>query len=175
MALAVTRGWRPESLRISFGRAAVVAVSMTLVLVLPLAVLRQYQQRELRVYFQRYIDAPKVPLTTAPTEPAFVEVDVDAGACGGVTSVGAFYKTSNPAMDYSRTFALDARGATHTGGVTRVFFPVYRYFQGVTLSSVNPECGVSAFRVTDVRPFPILMTAVLAPGWERQPLYQRFR
>jgi hypothetical protein len=34
---------------------------------------------------------------------------------------------------------------------------------------------VAAYRVTDLRAFPIVIDATLPPDWERQPLYQRLK
>jgi hypothetical protein len=55
-------------------------------------------------------------------------------------------------------------------GTTRVCFPAYEGFSGAT-----GNCVRSVSRVADVRQFPLVMTAVLAPGWESRPLYQRIK
>ena len=171
MAFAALRDWKRERAALSALRAVAVAVSVTAVVGLPLVAVRWYQQRELRAYFQRYIDAPKAPLPLAARS-GLVEVDMDAEACGRPTSVTAVYDATNRVNDFSRAFAVDSAGAS---GVTRVFFPAYDHFQGIKLASANPACSASASQVADVRPFPLLMAAMLTPGWERKPLYQRFR
>ena len=160
-------------------------------LAIPLVSLRWYQQREMRAYLDRYIGAPKWPvalnaaappviqdiaLRTTPGQPssslaqsALLEVDVDATACGGPVAVSFVYP-KGPAEGFSQTLTADFAAG---GGLTRVFFPAYEYFRGVTVD--KPACFRGAFQVADVRPFPLLMAAVLAPGWEGRPLYQRLK
>jgi hypothetical protein len=67
-----------------------------------------------------------------------------------------------------RLFAL--AGASD---VTRVFAPVYEFFQGLEFSDERPGCVVGIYRLADLRPFPVLVNATLYPDWEARPLDQR--
>ncbi len=173
-------------------RALIFAASAGLVLAVPLLTLRAWQQRELRQYFHEYLDAPKLPLVFAdpletgirsaalhrtPGQPAWplaqsalLEVEIDATACGGPVTVSFVYGPKVPASDFSRSISMNGPGGP---GSTRVFFPAYEDFRGVKID--KPECLRGAFEVADVRPFPLLMAVVLAPGWETRPLYQRLK
>src|SRR6185312_3992013 len=59
MAIAAFRGARFPDLRLSIRNTAIAALAVAAVLVAPLLALRSYQQRELRAYFDRYVQAPK--------------------------------------------------------------------------------------------------------------------
>ena len=168
MAIAAFRGARFSDLRLSIRNTAIAALAVAAVLVLPLLVLRSYQQRELRAYFGRYVQAPKMePGKVGRQE--LIEADVDA-SCGPSAVVTAQYDDAVPPENFSWTFPASA-----AQGITRVFVPVYSHFKGVIASDGTRSCPVTVSRIADVRPFPVLMAATLPPGWERMPLYQRFR
>jgi len=148
-------------------RAAAFSAVLVASLAAALLAARWYQQREMKTMFAAYIAAPKVPLDADhPAPPAsLVEVDVDPSACRQ-QFVAVRYDTHRPGADFSWKLPLPVNG-----GLTKVFVPVYESFSGVDADG----CLQSAARVADTRPFPLLMTAVLAPGWQNQPLYQRIK
>jgi hypothetical protein len=51
--------------------------------------------------------------------------------------------------------------------------PVYEDFQGIELPETRPGCVEGIYRVRDTRSLPLMLEVVLAPGWQRSPLYQR--
>jgi len=65
--------------------------------------------------------------------------------------------------------------AGHGTGSTRVFEPVYARFEGVEFADAGPGCVTSVFRLSDPDRLPVLLSATLASGWERDALYQRRR
>ena len=176
-------------------RSIVFGAVAAVILAVALAGLRWRQQRELRGFFNGYISAPKVPLPIADADEAGVrrvalqqpayelslrpiaqsallEFDFDADACGSAAAVRLVYASKEDGKNFSWTPQLPAgRGP----GLTRVFFPAYEGFSGVTLTGASPGCLQSASQVADVRQFPLLMAAVLAPGWGDRPLYQQIR
>lgn len=169
LVVPALRRWKDHRLRVGVMQAAAVAASIAIALAGPLLVLRWYQQRELRAYFHRYVDAPKVALGPVSSQ-ALVQADIDAASCGPAASVTVVYDAAVPGRNFTRAFP-----AGRSAGVTRVFFPAYRGFQQVTASSGGRACHVTVSQAADVRPFPLLMAAVLPPGWQDAPLYQRFR
>jgi hypothetical protein len=150
-------------------RASAFACAVVLVLAGVLGLSRWYQQRELARMFDQYVAAPKAPIAAGDAVPSgsLMELDVDAPACDG-RAVRLIYDTTKPGADFSSTIPLPASAA---GAPTKIFFPVYQSFSGVKAGG----CLRSMSRVADVRPFPLLMTAVLAPGWQSRPLYQRIK
>jgi len=164
-----TRRWPVDAPAVALTRALTVAIVVAVGLAAPLIALRWHQQRELERYFERYIQAPKIAPGTVRDQ-ALIEADIDAAACGPSATVTAVYDTSVPTMDFTHAFP-----AGTSSGVTRVFFPAYRQFREVTAASGDHVCPVTVSQVADVRQFPLLMVAVLAPDWERAALYQRFR
>lgn len=174
-------------------RVVTFAAAVVVLLATPLLVARWYQQREMRDLFTRYIDAPKVPLAmaeadaagvrhvdvrAAPDPPAqakarsaLLEFDFDPAACDPQAPVSFRYAGREAGTDFSWTLAPRLAGA----GVTRVFFPAYEGFEGVQIVNARPQCINTAVQVADVRRFSFLAVAVLAPGWQDRPLYQRVR
>jgi hypothetical protein len=173
-------------------RVIVLAASFVLVLLLPLLVFRSIQQRELRALFHSYLDAPKWPIALPEGEPssvreiairstpgqpsswpfgesALLELDLDTSECTAPFDVPLVYDKDPSALDFYWTIPVtdDQRG------LTRVFFPAYQHFRGVRTPFARGSCRPTLFQIADVRPFRLLMVAVLNPGWEERPLYQR--
>ncbi len=173
---------------------AIFAAALVVLLAAPLTASRWYQQREMRGLFSRYVGAPKIDLAMrdapagvvrslriqptpgfprAPVaQSAMIEVDVDAASCPAPFDLSFVYAPKSSGGDFSWSLPIPApRGP----GLTRAFFPVYEGFDGLRVPDAAAGClrGVSQF--ADVRPFPLLLAAVLAPGWEDRPLYQRIR
>ena len=74
-----------------------------------------------------------------------------------------------PDGELSRTIVLDRPSSD----VTRVFAPVYEFFQGLEFSDERPGCVVRVSRVADLRPFPVLVNVTLEPDWATGPLHER--
>jgi hypothetical protein len=167
-------------------RVCVFALGCSAVLAATLFSVRLVQNGIVRRMFDAYIAAPKQRLDYAVADPgrlhtvsmstghiypsAFLEVDIRTTACGPSPSVTIRYEP-RPDAELSRTVVLE-RAADSTA-VTRVFTPVYEYFQGLEFSDERQGCVAGIYRVTDLRPFPILVNATLSPTWASQPLHQR--
>ena len=76
-----------------------------------------------------------------------------------------------PASDFTRTVTIERHA--RQAGLTRIFLAVFDHFKGLEVSDTRPGCVVRAYRMADLRPFPILLGATLPPEWESLPLYQR--
>ncbi len=171
----------------SVRRAAAFVVIAAAVVVLPLGGLRFYQQRQVRRLLDDYIAAPKTRINLGAADSAglfhvpgpsrladvrFIEIDLNGWMCGARGQVTFRYDRNQPNDNYSRTIDIPVSAARE---VTRVFAPIYAAaFQGVEVMDSAPDCLAGAYWVdTDHR--PLLLSATLAPDWQRRPLYQRLR
>jgi hypothetical protein len=167
-------------------RACAFALAGGAMLVATLYSVRIVQDGIVRRMLDAYIASPKERVDYAAAIPgrlhpvampagqiyptAFLEVDIRTGACGPSPSVTMRYEP-RPDSELSRTVVLDHR--SDSPAVTRVFAPVYEFFQGVEFSDEREGCVAGIFRVVDLRPFPMLVNATLSPTWTSEPLHQR--
>ena len=93
------------------------------------------------------------------------------GACRPGTTVTFQYDPTYPATDFSQTVSL--KTATRAGQPTRLFEPVYAGFRGIEVSDPSPACAPRVSVVDDLDRLPLLLSVQLTPGWESQPQYQR--
>ena len=165
-------------------RGLILAAGAGALFAVALATARVIHDGRVRRLFESYIGAAKSDLHYAPMTPgslhsiqlpdgqrypaAFLEIDFRTSACGPSPSVTVRYEP-RPDGELSRTIVLE-----HSlSGVTRVFAPVYEFFQGLEFSDERPGCVIGVKRVTDLRPFPMLVNATLYPDWSTRPLHQR--
>ena len=178
-------------------RTAAFAALAAVVLVLPLAALRPYQQARAGALLGAYAAAPVLPLQVDEVAPGqlrvpidphasrrsaietiadlgrerarFLEVVVDGPVCRPGTTVTFRYDPAHPEIDFSHTVTLPASGAA------RVFEPIYSGFIGVDLSDRSPACR-SRIALVDVGDrgsrFALLLSAILPLDWRAQPQYQ---
>jgi hypothetical protein len=166
-------------------RAGVFVVAVTVVFTATMLGVRAIQDVLVRRMFDGYLAAPKqqldyqqasgqlhqIPMPTGRVYPsAFLEVDLRTAACGPEPSVTIRYQPQ-PDAELSRTVVVP-RGADPTS-VTRVFAPVYEFFQGVEFSDERAGCVAGVYQIDDAR-LPILVNATLSLDWQREPLHQRF-
>ena len=175
-------------------RRLLVATAIVIVaLVVPMAALRWYQQDRLERVFQTYIDAPKQVLhpeaaggaasvtmpdlrwypaeTELPAQKsALLEVRLQASQCAPGATITFRYDPSKPHLDFTRTVSI---AHSSEPAATRVFFPVFDNFVGLDFTGVPSGCLEAVSQLNDVQKLPLLIAAVLPPGWERLPLYQR--
>jgi hypothetical protein len=172
--------WKPRAR--DAGRSAVFALTAAALMIGVLSVARMYQGDRATRLFDAYIAAPKVPLAlpggalpqiAAEEWPQFLEVDVNEAACGPRPAVTFRYNVTPADGDLSRTFIVNEPSSVP--GLTRVFLPVFTLFKGLEFSDDRPGCIVGAYRLADLRPFPLLVGLMLPPQWETLPLYQRLK
>lgn len=194
---AVTAGWnawRSRTLalpgfRAGASRLAATAACALAIIVLPLQVLRAYQTTSVRPLLESYVAAPKASLSPASAAPDgavmlasrpigpfdgdVVEVDVDRARCGADAAVTFSYDPAFPSSNFTRTVAIPPGSAS--SGLTRVFVAVFEHFEGVQFPAPMTGCVAGAYRLTDLRPFDVLVNATLTPGWDSLPLHQTLR
>jgi len=168
-------------------------------LLVPLALLRWYQQGRAMRLLESYIAASTSPMpmqtvapgrfrlsseagdTRTPTQieavaalgrsrATFLEAEFDAAACVPGTTVTFQYDPTYQATDFSHAVPLQTRGQAMP---TRLFEPVYAGFRGIDVSDPAGACFRRLLVVNDADQFPLLLPAELAPGWESEPQYQR--
>ena len=185
--LRAGRSMRAPAVDVHRRRAVVFAVAVVAMLALPLWALRWYQSGRAVNLLDAYERAPAstLPLDIAASAALsradaiaalgrpmtrVVGVAIDASQCRPGTTVTFRYDATYADTDFTRTVALDATGAG--GGVTRLFEPVYDRFTGVEVSDPSPSCAPRVTDVKDLARFPLLLSAQLVPGWQRQRQYQ---
>jgi len=193
-ALRASRGAPAAPSVPAWHRLAVVGAVVAAAIVMPLWMLRAYQNARVRSLLASYVAAPAAPLPIGADGPGryrvpgrppphttalalatlgredarFLDVLVDANRCQPGTTVTFVYDASHPEIDFTRRVALQP-GA----GPTRLFEPVYSAFAGIDVSDPAPSCAVQASVVRDRAAVPLLLEAELSAGWESQPQYQR--
>jgi hypothetical protein len=182
-AAAMSRAW-PVIDWPRVRRAGVLAAGAGALLAVTLPAVRVIHDRRVRRLFESFIGAAKSDLHYAPMTPgnlhaisipagplypaAFLEIDFRTSACGPSPSVTVRYEP-RPDGELSRTIVLERPSSD----VTRVFAPVYEFFQGLEFSDERPGCVVRVSRVADLRPFPVLVNVTLEPDWATRPLHER--
>jgi hypothetical protein len=176
------RHTRPERKAIVDGvrRSTAFALTAAVLVVGALSAARWYQRTRALHLFTAYIAAPKTPLelpggelpqVAASEWPQFLEVDLNERACGPRPAVTFRYNVTPVDGDLSRTFTVNRPAPT--AGLTRIFLPVFSLFKRLEFSDDRPGCVVGAYRVADLRPFPLLLGLMLSPDWNTLPLHQR--
>jgi hypothetical protein len=168
--------------------AAVGLSSCAIALVAVLWGLRAYQQTTVRLLLDGDISAAKdeIPLAVAfagagpplrpsrPSDPEtadVLEVDLNGWRCGERPAVTFRYGADmSTRKAFARSFTVDRRDDLHE--LTRIFMPVYDRFQGIDFSDTRPGCIDGVYRLRHVAQ-PLMLEVVLAPGWQKAPLYQR--
>jgi hypothetical protein len=201
LAVQVARGGflRSALVATNIRRAARCTVVVIVMLLVPLGILRWYQDGRARELLASYAAAPADPwplVSNAPGEyrlaadpnaralskveamsalgrvrARLVEAVVDAAACRLGTTLTFRYDPAYPEIDFSRTVVLPA--AREGGGPTRFFEPVYPSFTGIEASDPSPACRPRVSVVRDLDRFPLLLSAQLPPGWESHHQFQQ--
>jgi hypothetical protein len=180
-------------------RVVICAALVSAMLLLPLGLLRWYQNGRVTRLLETYVASSSSPMSLAPVAPGrfrtaadhdgrrlspveaiaalgsanarFVKAEVDAAGCVPGATITFRYEPEFPATDFSRTVTLErtADGA----GPTRLFEPVYAGFFGVDVSDASSACVPRVSVLNEVGRLPLLLSAQLPPGWASQPQYQR--
>ena len=179
-------------------RAAVFAVIALVMLVVPFATARAYQERHVRELLTRYAAAPRDPLSIDvvasgnrlllqapalwdgrdPRQPVgteYLAAHFAPAACPAARlPVTIRYWVAEGQQDYSfDTVVMFLHRSTFD-----LYFPVYDVpgksrFSGVEVARGFERCVERISRLRDLRSLPILVNLRLTPGWDEGPLYQR--
>jgi hypothetical protein len=180
-------------------RVVACAALVSAMLLVPLGLLRWYQNRHVVRLLESYVASSSSPMSLAPVGPGqfrtpadhegrrrspieaiaalgqgrtrFVRAELDAASCAPATTVTFRYEPLNPATDFSRTVTLER--TAERAGPTRLFEPLYEGFSGVDVSDASPACVPRLSVLTGVDRVPLLLSAQLPPGWASRPQYQR--
>lgn len=204
------RARRAEPARRSGRRALAVAVTLAVIVIVPLITARAVQAQTVHALLQGYADAPSdavelidhplpgggVAVDLAPTDQAEGVLPADqtktelyAIALGGsscdrlTVDLTLRYRTShaNPNFTYTRLVAIGRAPET-----TRVFLPAFTYRSGdrpgegvvwyrpgsIEVAAGQRSCLTAVSRVRGIESMPMMVTAVLPPGWERETPFQ---
>ncbi|HUW62115.1 MAG TPA: hypothetical protein VMZ06_14025 [Candidatus Bathyarchaeia archaeon] len=108
------------------------------------------------------------------TQTEYLVVELEPGAAPEPVQLTFLYEAEDPERDFTRTVTADLRLA-RDGEPTRVYFPVYHSgesrFAGMTVDENQAETVANLYRARDFEGIPVLLTAVLYPGWQAMPLH----
>jgi len=176
----------------------ITAVAAVAVTVVPLTVLRAYQQRHVVSLFDDYLQSPRRPLPLSRTNREGRTLVTPDGLWAGLDAadpVGARYLVAEftssrcaaaelpvlvkydtkPSQDSD--FSYVTRVAIGSGGPTLSLVPAYSNewtrFAGFALPSGYEDCLKSVSVIDDVSRIPVLMGLTLTPHWRQAPLFQR--
>jgi hypothetical protein len=186
----VDRIWRSASsgAPLNWTRAGTLVVVTAVCAVAILSTARAYQRRAATALFREYIDAPRqqmhpgplaanvlyrLPVGHAPgTDPYpvdVIEIETDAARCAPQATVTFRYREPQPEF----THVVTIPGSANAAGPGRVFEPVYDRFDGVEFADTSPGCITGVYRMSAPDRLKVLLSATLAPDWERGRLYER--
>jgi hypothetical protein len=151
-----------------------------------LVTLRAIQSRNVAAMLNAYLHAPKIAASIeAPDATGLRKISMPSGqlyphqflnvvlhgvSCGAASVTFRYEK--RPDADLTRTISLPPKSMSEQS--TQIFVPVYKFFEGIEISSTNPSCLIGVFTIGDDIPTPLLMTVVLSPDWKDGPLFQAF-
>lgn len=172
-----------------FGTRAVRFAAVAGVLVmLPVPLLRAYQDREVEVMTLGLLNAPREPVavaaaadgflklttTTSPQDAMrtdYLDVHLDRASCPDGFGLGLRYAAPDPFYDFSGPVRFVPAGTSPE----RVLVPVYRYFDGLTLTGAPGACVSRVERVTLGPQLSVLPVLTLPPDWQDGPLHQALK
>jgi hypothetical protein len=175
-----------------------VLIASTIVIVVLIAA-RIYQQRSMLQLLRSYTDAERDRLPTESRQLAdgrtlmrtttlwrdrlpgnevntqYIVVRFAPASCPVVRLPVTFRYATTGGEDFS----LDTVVTFLPQQPADLFFPAYRIegkseFEGIEVGNGFEGCVAQIGRVRDPSRFPMLMVLRLTPGWDQQPLYQRF-
>jgi hypothetical protein len=167
------------------------------ILLVPLQVLRWYQDAHVIRLLRAYAAAPTTPVAVTAVAPGsvrlgadragpssepeavtalgratarFLEIETATDGCRAGTTLTFRYDSTYAATDFSYAVALSSGGTTQAA---RLFEPVYPGFRGIDVSDRSPTCTLRVSDVHQLERLPLLLPAQLTPEWEAEPQHQR--
>lgn len=174
---------------LTFGaRGARFAAVAALLVMLPVPVLRAYQDRAIEAMTRGLLNAPREPVAVAAAADGYLklttaagphdamrtdylDVHLDRAACPDGFGLGLKYLAPGPFYDFSGPVRFSPNGSVPE----RVLLPVYRYFDGLTLAGAPITCVSHVERVTLGPEWPVLPVLTLPPDWPAGPLHQTLK
>jgi hypothetical protein len=195
--VAATRRW-PRLSPVKIRNGAMAATAIVAITVIPLALLRLYQQRHLTTLFGGYLQSARRPMAVSRTtrdgrtdvaidglwnglDPAdpfgarYVVAEFTSDRCAAIDlPVTATYDAKTPANDFSFVTRVPIRQE----GPTVDFVPAYSNgtwsrFAGFSLPAGYDACLKSVSVIDDTSRMPLLVGLRLSPEWRSTSLFQR--
>jgi hypothetical protein len=160
------------------------------VLLLPVPVVRAYQDARFAELRGGLLDAPRVPVRMVPdhtggrldlgegqslgergdkTRTAYLDIRLDLTACPSGGPLGVRYAAENPIFDFSTVVHAQPGGSVPG----RILLPVYRGFTGLSLEGSSPACVSSVERLESLDGLALLPVLTLPADWNVRPAHQR--
>jgi hypothetical protein len=178
--------------------ALIAAAAVVALTVVPLTVLRVYQQRHLVAFFDDYLQSPRKPSTLSWTPRAGRTLVAVDGLWAGLSPgdpFGARYLVAEfgsdqcaaadlpvivkyDATEDSADFSFVTRMPIDSAGPTFGFVPAYSNgpwsrFAGFSLPQGYEACLKSVSVIEDTSRIPVLVELTLTPAWRSASLFQR--
>jgi hypothetical protein len=169
---SVRRGDRVLSAGVVRRAAAFTAVAAALLLV-PVPMVRAYQNRSVRALVDELLAAPRVPLVMPDSNSgrsgaAYLDIRFDLDACPNAAPVALEYVVSNPLFDFTGPLIPMPRGSIPE----RILVPVFDGFRSLTVDPSLRHCIASVDRLAELRGRPLLPVLTLPRGWVDLPTHQ---
>ena len=175
--------WRVFAVRA--GRFAAVA---GLLVMFPVPVLRAYQDRQVEAMTQALLDATREPAAVEvgpdgllklpaiagdddPLGAAYLDVHLNLAACPDGFGVGLRYVSPNPFYNFSGPIRFLPLGTSPE----RILVPVYRHFEGITLTGAPAACVGRIDHVLLGKQAALLPVLTLPPGWRAGDLHHELQ
>jgi hypothetical protein len=192
-----TRAW-PAFSAVDARQGLITVIALVAITVVPLVLLRIYQQRHLETLFDGYLQSPRTPMTLSrasrdgrtyvtpdglwtglnPADPVgarYLVAEFTSDDCPAAdVPITAIYDARTPANDFSFVTRVPIR----PGAATFDFVPAYSNgtwsrFAGFSLPSGYDACLRSVAVVDDTSRIPVLVGLTLPPRWRSTSLFQR--
>lgn len=183
------RPWHGETAP-TLSRALRFAVATGLFVLLPLPIVRAYQDRTTGTLVQGLLDAPRVTVPLTPDaeglrlqdgafadlasdamQTAYLDIQLNLAACPDGVPLGVRYDPSNPFRDFTGVVRQKPAGTV----AERVLVPVYRSFQGLSLGGKPASCVARVERLASIGGRSLLPVLTLPREWRQLPAHQTLR
>jgi hypothetical protein len=143
---------------------------------------RRIQDHRMEALLTTLLDAPrsavpvsapepgvlKIPLATEsgdPMQTAYLDLHLDAARCSAGFLLGLRYASANPLYDFTAPVRVRPAGTRPA----RVLVPVYRDFDGVTITGAPHACVTRIEQVQLGPDTPLLPVLTLPSDWRQRP------
>lgn len=173
--------WEGSGRAFGLQLAQFAAVVLVLVL-LPLPIVRAYQDARFAEARDQLLTAPRVPVPLVATadgsalelpegvtlgeapdrmQTAYLDVRIDLAACPAGVPLVIRYDPANPFRDYTKEVQPQPYGSVPE----RVLVAVFQGFRGLGLGGASPQCVSRVERLASVRGVPLLPILTLPRDW----------
>jgi hypothetical protein len=194
--LVKTRKW-PRLSTAHLRNASITVAAAVAMTIVPLTVLRAYQQRHLVTLFEDYLNSSRTPLALSretrerrtlvtpeglwagldradPVGVRYLVTEFSSDRCrAGDLPVLVKYDASTTDTDFSFVTRVSIDSSGPTVGLVPAYSTAWAHFAGLILPQGYEDCLKSVSVINDPRRIPVLVDLTLTPDWRTTTLFQR--